>query len=644
MSTYTNLNAELYMPVDGAINIRADKQAARAYHLEEINPHTRFFHSLDEKTRYMLDQGLWSRDTVEMYDFEKFKSLFKRAYSHKFRFQTLLGALKFYQGYALKEVNKNDDGIYTTTYLERFEDRVVMTAIHLSQGDYRQAQDLVDVIIDGRFQPATPTFLNAGRAKGGEMVSCFEGSTPVLAEQGEVPIKEIRIGDKVFGHDGKVHEVEAVHSHKATATVEIDVTGQPKKITSTLEHPYLTTAKLGHQEHVGDGDSENLKWKSAADIRPGDFIAASVEDYSEHAVDKIDLKTYALVFWGDVVEHDGKYYRASVDRKSNKAKGHNRCLKSAAVNKEVYLDADFGYLVGLYLAEGYVHKYNGAVKGVRYTFNSNDRDLINETVKIAERVFGVDPVVNVNRDGSTNVAIWSAVVGHMFLDLFGTGFDAKRVPKIMRSADRDFLDGLARGIFRGDGCGYANGNVMELSNRELVRDVRNILHQLGVLSYVHDKVTQSGNPSSSIAVPRSNESNDLFLKSIGRGYEKITAEYSEMYAKWVDGRPVYRVRSVEQASPEIVYNLQVAEVNTYVAGGLHVHNCFLLRMEDNMESIGRGINSSLQLSKRGGGVGILLTNIRESGAPIQKVPNTSSGIVPIMKLLEDSFSYANQLG
>ena len=35
MSTYTNLNAELYMPVDGAINIRADKQAARAYHLEE---------------------------------------------------------------------------------------------------------------------------------------------------------------------------------------------------------------------------------------------------------------------------------------------------------------------------------------------------------------------------------------------------------------------------------------------------------------------------------------------------------------------------------------------------------------------------------------------------------------------------------
>ena len=173
MLTYNDLNAQLNMPVDGAINIRADRQAARAYHLEVINPHTRFFHTLEEKVRYMLDQELWNKATVEMYDFEKFKALFKRAHAHKFRFKTLLGAMKFYEGYALRESTQDEEGRYTTTYLERFEDRVVMTAIHLSEGDYRQAQDLVDIIIDGRFQPATPTFLNAGRAKGGEMVSCF---------------------------------------------------------------------------------------------------------------------------------------------------------------------------------------------------------------------------------------------------------------------------------------------------------------------------------------------------------------------------------------------------------------------------------------------------------------------------------------
>ena len=63
-----------------------------------------------------------------------------------------------------------------------------------------------------------------------------------------------------------------------------------------------------------------------------------------------------------------------------------------------------------------------------------------------------------------------------------------------------------------------------------------------------------------------------------------------------------------------------------------------------MESIARGINSSLQLSKRGGGVALSLTNIREAGAPIKQIQNQTSGVIPVMKLLEDSFSYANQLG
>jgi len=73
-------------------------------------------------------------------------------------------------------------------------------------------------------------------------------------------------------------------------------------------------------------------------------------------------------------------------------------------------------------------------------------------------------------------------------------------------------------------------------------------------------------------------------------------------------------------------------------------SCFLLRIEDNMESIARAVNSSLQLSKRGGGVALALTNLREYGAPIKQIENQSSGVIPVMKLLEDSFSYANQLG
>ena len=73
-------------------------------------------------------------------------------------------------------------------------------------------------------------------------------------------------------------------------------------------------------------------------------------------------------------------------------------------------------------------------------------------------------------------------------------------------------------------------------------------------------------------------------------------------------------------------------------------SCYLLRIEDNMESIARAITTSLQLSKRGGGVALCLTNLREFGAPIKNIKNQATGVIPVMKILEDSFSYANQLG
>jgi ribonucleoside-diphosphate reductase alpha chain len=63
-----------------------------------------------------------------------------------------------------------------------------------------------------------------------------------------------------------------------------------------------------------------------------------------------------------------------------------------------------------------------------------------------------------------------------------------------------------------------------------------------------------------------------------------------------------------------------------------------------MNAIGRAINSALQLSKLGGGVGINLSNVRANNDPIKGVVGLADGIVPIMKMFEDAFSYANQGG
>jgi ribonucleoside-diphosphate reductase alpha chain len=164
---YHALNAMLNLyDADGKIQFDKDREAAHQYFLQHVNQNTVFFHNQDEKLDYLIRENYYEREVLDQYSRNFVKTLLDRAYAKKFRFPTFLGAFKYYTSYTLKTF----DG---KRYLERFEDRVVMVALTLAAGDTALAEKLVDEIIDGRFQPATPTFLNSGKKQRGEPVSCF---------------------------------------------------------------------------------------------------------------------------------------------------------------------------------------------------------------------------------------------------------------------------------------------------------------------------------------------------------------------------------------------------------------------------------------------------------------------------------------
>ncbi|AQS41818.1 MAG: Ribonucleoside-diphosphate reductase [Candidatus Tokpelaia hoelldobleri] len=164
---YHALNAMLNLyDENGKIQFEQDKLAARQYFLQHVNQNTVFFHNLKEKLDYLVEEGYYEEAVLKQYDFAFIKQLFKQAYAHKFRFPTFLGAFKYYTSYTLKTF----DG---KRYLERYEDRICLVALALARGDQKLAGQLVDEMISGRFQPATPTFLNAGKQQRGELVSCF---------------------------------------------------------------------------------------------------------------------------------------------------------------------------------------------------------------------------------------------------------------------------------------------------------------------------------------------------------------------------------------------------------------------------------------------------------------------------------------
>lgn len=151
---------------NGQFQFDKDKEAVKSYFIDYVNMNTVFFHSLKEKLDYMIENDYYEEEFLSKYTFEQIKLVFKTAYEKKFRFPSYMSAYKFYNDYALKTNDKKK-------ILERYEDRLSIMALYLADGDFPRALGLVEVFINQEYQPATPTMLNAGRSRRGEMVSCF---------------------------------------------------------------------------------------------------------------------------------------------------------------------------------------------------------------------------------------------------------------------------------------------------------------------------------------------------------------------------------------------------------------------------------------------------------------------------------------
>lgn len=164
---YHALNAMLNLyDSQGRIQFDKDSEAVDAFFAAHVRPNSVTFASQNERLDYLVNEGYYEERVLARYDRPFVVRLFERAHASGFRFQTFLGAWKYYTSYTLKTF----DG---KRYLESFEDRTVMVALTLAQGDKALAEQLTDEILSGRFQPATPTFLNCGKAQRGELVSCF---------------------------------------------------------------------------------------------------------------------------------------------------------------------------------------------------------------------------------------------------------------------------------------------------------------------------------------------------------------------------------------------------------------------------------------------------------------------------------------
>ena len=176
------LNNQVIDENGGIKDLNKDKEAVKSYFLNYINKKTQFFHSLEEKLEYLVENEYYEAEFLKLYSQEQIAEIYDIAYQAKFRFPTYMGAFKFYNDYALKSRDGNN-------FLERYEDRLSINALYHASGDMDKARRLIRSLIAQDFTPATPTLLNTGKKHRGEFVSCF------LLEAGDSLNDISRIGE-----------------------------------------------------------------------------------------------------------------------------------------------------------------------------------------------------------------------------------------------------------------------------------------------------------------------------------------------------------------------------------------------------------------------------------------------------------------
>ena len=164
---YIELNNEVIVRDEhGRYQLDKDKEALALYLSDSIDERTMHFENELEKLDYLVANNYYEKEIIDQYSDKFILDLYQYICDFNFEFMSYMSASKFYENYALK----TDDG---KKILENYEDKILICSLAIAAGDEKVARDVAKRLIRQEFQPATPTFLNLGRKRAGQLVSCF---------------------------------------------------------------------------------------------------------------------------------------------------------------------------------------------------------------------------------------------------------------------------------------------------------------------------------------------------------------------------------------------------------------------------------------------------------------------------------------
>lgn len=258
---------------------------------------------------------------------------------------------------------------------------------------------------------------------------CLSPHSLVIVGDGMAkPIAEVKAGDRVITSTGRVALVSRVLKSARTneLTTELWLWGNFAPLSCTRDHPIMCP----------DG------WRPASSLKSGDWVKMPVRKITQELR---EVHTQVLP--------------------------HARTHKYG-VTKTFQLDFDFGWLCGLYLAEGCMQttKRNGKVWVTGLLFAIHQKEVEEFSAKLQSSVGQNQPIKVKKHNSQTRVlAVGSAQTARWMEENFGHR-DQKRVPDWCWSAGRDFCKGIIAGYLKGD------GHLSKTENQIFASSVRLQLH------------------------------------------------------------------------------------------------------------------------------------------------------------------------